>query len=95
MRLVQSEPAHFLVERRAIDAQLIGRCVAVPVIFFQYLEDDLAFGTFESLFECLLTICLGKHQRAGSAGLNEVRRQVIESDARTATQEDGSLDYIL
>src|ERR687896_261420 len=50
----RAESFHLLVERRAIDAQLVGRGVAVPVVRFQHVANDLALGAFERFLERLL-----------------------------------------
>ena len=47
----QPEPLHLLVERGAVDAQRLGRDVAVPVVGFEHLADDLPLGALQRLLE--------------------------------------------
>ena len=50
----QAEPLHLLVERRAVDAELVGRRVAVPAVRFEHFANDLPLGAFERFLERLL-----------------------------------------
>ena len=47
----QAEPLHLLVERRAIDAELVGGGVAVPAVRFQHFANDLPLGAFERFLQ--------------------------------------------
>ena len=50
----EAEPLHLLVERRAVDAELVGRRVAVPAVGFEHFANDLPLGAFERFLERLL-----------------------------------------
>ena len=49
----QAEAFHLLVERRAIDAELVGRGVAIPAVRFEHFANDLPLGAFERFLERL------------------------------------------
>ena len=40
---------HFFVERGAIDSQLIGGRVAIPIVLPQHIQDDCSLRSLQSL----------------------------------------------
>ena len=55
MPVFEAQPLHLLVERRAVDAELVGRRVAVPAVRFEHVENDLPLRAFEGFLERPLT----------------------------------------
>ncbi len=49
--ILQPQPLHLLVERRAVDAQRVGGGVAVPRAGFKHFENDLPLRAFQGLLE--------------------------------------------
>ena len=54
LAVFQAEALHLLVERRAIDAELIGRRVAIPAVRFEHVANDLPLRSFERFLQRLL-----------------------------------------
>ena len=84
--LFQLKTLHFLVERRAVDAQNLGRCVAVPVVAFKHFEDDLPFRTFQGLFERMAADRASGDRR----GDGQVGGQVVHVHAAAFAQQGRS-----
>src|SRR5262245_30267150 len=51
LAFVQAEAFHLLVERRAVNAQLVGSQIAVPIVNLQHVENNLTFWFFQSFFQ--------------------------------------------
>ena len=45
----EPQPLHLLVEGRAVDAQLLGRQLTIPVMAFQHFQNDLTLGGFTNV----------------------------------------------
>ena len=51
-RIIQAKTLHFLVERRPIDIQSVGRRRTIPMMKSQRLQDNLTLRPLEGLAEC-------------------------------------------
>ena len=92
MRTFQPQPFHLFVECRAVDPQCIGRRIAIPIMDFQRLQDDLPFRSFKSLFECLWP---NRSRRRNLCSLRDVRRQVAQLNLPLTAKENRSLNNVL
>ncbi len=86
-------PLHFLVQRRAIDAECLGGFLAIPAAGFQSLNDQMSFRFGECRlqrraaqvsFDVGAVFLIGKH----------FFRQIRRGDMRRAAQDHGPLDDI-
>src|SRR5437773_9880221 len=81
-RFHQPEAFHFLVKRRAIDAQGIGRGVAIPIVELEDVHDDRPLRRFHGIFQWRTG---GGQRMRGLAG-GQLHRQLLDANLRSSAE---------